>query len=63
MITFKIMDKIKLWIANRLPKWLVYWATIRLLAHVTGNKYSDTLVPELTVMDALERWEKNNGYR
>ena len=51
------MDKIKRWIAYRLPKWLVCWASIRLVAHATTGKYENTIVTELTVMDALDRWE------
>lgn len=40
-----------------LPKNLVMWATIRLIAHATQGKYGTTIVPELTAMEALERWE------
>ena len=45
------------WIAFHLPKCLVYWATIRLIAYATTGKYGNTVVPELTAMDALKRWE------
>lgn len=40
----------------RLPGWLVYWCSIRLMAHATTGKYGNTVVPELTAMDALKRW-------
>ena len=39
-----------------LPRSLIKWCAIRLLAHATTGEYSDTNVPELSVMDALNRW-------
>ena len=44
------------WLAWKLPRKVVYWAAIRLMAHATQGQYSSTIVPELTVMDALQRW-------
>jgi hypothetical protein len=44
-------------VAWRLPRWLVYWASIRLMAHATTGQYSDTEAPALLAMDALKRWE------
>ena len=46
------------WLAHRMPKKLVYFCAIRLGAYATCGKYGDTIVPELTFMDALGRWEK-----
>lgn len=43
-------------IAWILPKSLVYWVSIRLIANATQGKYSNQIVPELLAMDALERW-------
>ena len=50
------MDKLWLWIAYRLPKSVVYWATIRLMTNATVGKYSNQIVPDLTAIDALRRW-------
>lgn len=50
------MEKIWIWIAWKLPKDLVKWASIRLIASATTGKYGNTVVPELTAMDALKRW-------
>jgi hypothetical protein len=50
-------EKIIMWIVWRLPKWMVYWSTIRLFAHATQGEYGTTIVPELKAMDALQRWE------
>ena len=49
-------EKIIRAIAWRLPRRLVYWAALRLMAHATQGRYGNTVVPELTAMDALERW-------
>lgn len=43
----------------RLPRWLVYWSAIRLMSHATAGQYGDQVVPDLLVMDALERWGKS----
>ena len=50
-------EKVKMWLAWKLPKWLVMWASIRMIANATQGIYSSTIVPELGAMDALERWE------
>lgn len=52
----------RLWIklAWLLPETLVYFCTIRLIANATQGKYSNQIVPELTAMDALKRWEESN---
>jgi len=39
-----------------LPARLVYWCALRVNAHATSGKYSNQVVPELTAMEALERW-------
>lgn len=39
-----------------LPRRLVYWAAIRLIAYGTVGKYGKTVVPEFRAMDALKRW-------
>lgn len=49
------------WIARRLPRRIAYFATVRVCAHGTKGKYENQIVSELTVMDALDRWEKPNG--
>ena len=46
-----------MWIAWKLPKWLVMLATVRLIAHATAGEYGSTVVPELKAVDALQRWE------
>lgn len=50
-------ERFWMWLAWKLPKPLVNWATVRLFAHATTGQYGHTVVPELTAMDALKRWE------
>jgi len=47
-----------MFIAWRLPKTLVMWSSIRLVAHATTGEYDTTIVSELSAMDAIKRWEK-----
>ena len=49
-------EKMRIKLAWAMPKWLVYWCAIRLVAHATSGEYGSTIVPELTAMDALKRW-------
>lgn len=51
-------DKAWMWLANRLPRSLVYWAAIRLMAHATTGKWGHLNTPGTTVEDALKRWEQ-----
>lgn len=45
------------WLANRLPRRVVYWAMIRVGAEVTTGQYTNTIVPDLTFMEALKRYD------
>lgn len=49
-------ERIWIWVAWRLPRPLVMWATVRLIAHATQWQWSSQEVPALTAMDALNRW-------
>jgi hypothetical protein len=49
--------KLMLWFVWKLPRKLVMWCYIRVGAHATTGKFGDTLVPEITMMDALQRWD------
>lgn len=45
------------WLAWRLPRLLVQWAYIRVVAGATTGRYGDTVPGELDVMTALRRWQ------
>lgn len=49
-------ERIMMWIAWHLPKTLVYWCSIRMIAYATQGEYSNQEVPALGAMDALHRW-------
>lgn len=50
------MDRIAQKLAWWLPRKLVYFAAIRLIAHATTGKHGNTIVPELLATEALDRW-------
>ncbi len=50
-------ERLLTWIAWRLPKSIVKWAAVRMFAHATTGEYSGQVVPDLTAMDALKRWD------
>lgn len=50
------MYKIWRFIAWKVPKKLVYWCAMRLICNATQGQYGNQNVPDLTAMDALERW-------
>lgn len=54
-----MIEKIQTAIAWRLPRWLAYWAAIRVMANATTGQYGDTDPTTLDVMTALKRWEKS----
>jgi len=57
-VTGKWLEKLQMWVAYKMPRWLVYWASVRLMSYATTGKFATTVVPELTAMDALKRWKE-----
>ena len=51
-------EKFYLWFVWKLPRNLVMWCAVRVGAYATTGEYGHTIVPELSFMDALKRWEK-----
>ena len=52
----KARDRFLMFLVWKLPRAIVYWSAIRVSAHASTGQYSDQVVPELTVCDALKRW-------
>ncbi|MEE8240134.1 MAG: hypothetical protein V3R16_02600 [Nitrospirales bacterium] len=52
-------EKFWIWLVWKLPRDLVYWCAIRAGAAATTPPYGHQLVPDLTFMQALKRWERN----
>ncbi len=55
-----MIDNIQMWIAWKMPRWLVKWCAVRLMAHATAGRWGHQIVPELAAMDALQRWNSSN---
>lgn len=53
----KFSEKVQRKIVWLMPRKLVMWAFIRVVAHATTGKWENQIVPELGVMEALERWD------
>lgn len=62
-IKYRLTERLSQWVANRLPRNVVYFAAIRLMAFATmGKVYGKTNPSELSVMDAINRWVFDKGY-
>ena len=54
-------EKFEIWLAHRLPKRLAMRVYFDILAHATTGKYGDTVVPDITAMEAIDRYCKDNN--
>ena len=50
--------KLVMWFVWLLPRWLVYWCSVRLMAEASTGPWGHQEVPKLTAMDALKRWDR-----
>jgi hypothetical protein len=56
------MDKLWRTLAWIMPKKLVYWCSIRLGSHVTTSyEHREVVAPDLTLLAALQQWERDYG--
>jgi len=51
-------DKLSRWIARKLPRRVVYFATLRLIAYATTGKYAQMGISGLYAIVAVDRWNK-----
>ena len=49
------------WVVKLLPVKLVYFSFMHVMAHSTTGKYENTIVPDLTWIDAVDRYSKDNN--
>ena len=49
------------WLVRRLPKKLVYFSFMHVMVYSTTGKYGNTIVPDLTGMDAIKRYGDDKG--
>ena len=54
----KAKEKLFIKFAWLLPRYLVMWCYVRVVAHATTGDYGSTIVLDLTAVDALKRWQK-----
>jgi hypothetical protein len=57
----RTLDDLCLTVARHLPARLVFWTTMQAIAHATTGKHGSTVVPELSAMDVLKRWDEDHG--
>jgi len=58
---YKWKDEITRKIAWKLPRRLIVWCYVRVVAYATTGKYGNTVVPELGAMEALGRYEQDHS--
>lgn len=51
------------WLAHKLPARLRYFAAIDVVAYATTGQHSNTVVPDLTAMEAIKRFEKGKNIK
>lgn len=49
------------WLAHRLPAPLRYFAAIDVGAYATTGRYGDTIVTDLPLMEAIDRFARDKG--
>lgn len=52
------IEKLQMAVAWRVPRWLAYWCTVRVGANATQGKWSNQVVPDLRLIDAMKRWRQ-----
>jgi len=57
------LDKLKWWLADKLPNTIKMRVFMLIVGRATTGKYSNTIVPDLTAMEAIKRWEDAVGFR
>lgn len=53
-----VCDRFVSWVAWRLPRRLAMWTFVRVSVNGTQGAWANQNVPELTVSDALQRWDR-----
>lgn len=56
----QLKEKVVIKIAWKLPRYLVLWCSIRLMAYATTGEYGKEHPDDVSIMDALKRWEVCN---
>jgi len=51
-------EKLLVWLAYHLPKSLVYWAAIRVLATASCEEFAEREITAITGAEALKAWRE-----
>ena len=54
-------EKTARWVADRLPRLIVYFALIRAWVNATTGQWSDQDIGKVTADEMCERWEKTTS--
>lgn len=54
----RLFERLTTAIAWMLPRPLVKWCAIRVMAHATTGKWGHEITPALLATDALKRWDQ-----
>ena len=53
-------EKFWRWLASKISKHLVYWASLRLMANIPKGQYIGGEIPNILTYDALRKWSISN---
>lgn len=53
----RLSDRVPQWIANHLPRKVVYFAGIRMWAAATTGEYGNTNAVDVTADEVIRRWD------
>lgn len=53
----KLSERFWTKLAWMVPRKLAYWCAIRVISNATVGEYENQVVPELSAIDALKRWD------
>jgi hypothetical protein len=56
----KKLERLERKVVWLLPRWLIRWAVVRATLHATNGKWGKTVVPKITALEVMERWEESN---
>lgn len=51
------------WLVRHLPVKLIYFCFMHIMVYSTTGKYGDTIVPELSGMDAVDRYSNDKNIK
>jgi hypothetical protein len=50
-------ERLAMWLAWHLPRWLAYWAFVRVAALATSGEWSGSVPDQVSIMEAMRRFD------